>query len=359
MSEQADAELSRGEISRGGPWFPSRKWWQSSRLFGQDVGLPPLLEPGEPRWMNVDCFQRSLAACSWPGYTPTPLFVPYITGSVQHPDKKISSEQHKWRVNLDVAHFAPTEISLSARDGFLEVGGKHEERPDEHGFIARCFTRKYRLPAEIDATKLTSTLSVDGILTVEAPLPETSVPAAIIIPIKIEMEVTEEQEEKHEREEIAEAEPESSTAPEAPESAEDHGKESPLEVLDDQAHPGSCTAEFQQREERTEQEEETHETPAEESHPSVSADGASTECLQDSSEHDEAPKSQEAADPDTSQQPADTEPAVDGEMPAMAGSGEAAEEMAQPEEVQLGKSPPSELPSQELEDRDIQQEDTK
>lgn len=43
----------------------------------------------------------------------------------------------------------------------------------------------FRLPAEIDATKIETTLSVDGILTVEAPVPETSVPAAIIIPIKV------------------------------------------------------------------------------------------------------------------------------------------------------------------------------
>ncbi|XP_038559583.1 heat shock protein beta-1 [Micropterus salmoides] len=185
MSEEAKTELSCGEYSRGVPWYPLKKWWQSSRLFSQDVGLPPFLEPGDPRWMDVERLQSSLAACSWPGYIPAPLFVPYISGSMHHPGQKISKEQHKWRVSLDVAHFSPSEISLSVRDGFLEIRGKHEERPDEHGFIARCFTRKYRLPAEIDATKIVSTLSVDGILTVEAPVPETSVPAAFILPIKV------------------------------------------------------------------------------------------------------------------------------------------------------------------------------
>lgn len=43
----------------------------------------------------------------------------------------------------------------------------------------------FRLPAEIDATKMVSTLSAFGILTVEALVPETSVPAATIIPIKV------------------------------------------------------------------------------------------------------------------------------------------------------------------------------
>lgn len=119
MSEQTKTESSCGE--RGGPglWYPLRKWWQSSRLFSQDVGLPPLLEPGDARWKDVDWLQRSLAACSWPGYIPAPLFVPHISESMHHPGQKIS----QWRVSMDVAHFSPPEISLRVRDGFLEVGG--------------------------------------------------------------------------------------------------------------------------------------------------------------------------------------------------------------------------------------------
>lgn len=123
MSEQAKTELSCGENGRGVHWYPLRKWWQSSRLFNQDVGLTPFLEPGDPRWMDVDWLQRSLAAFSWPGYIPSPLFVPYISGSMHHPGQKISKEQYKWRVSLDMAHFSPSEISLSVRDGLLEVGG--------------------------------------------------------------------------------------------------------------------------------------------------------------------------------------------------------------------------------------------
>lgn len=43
----------------------------------------------------------------------------------------------------------------------------------------------YRLPQEIDATKIASSLSADGIMTVEAPVPEPSIPDTIIIPIKV------------------------------------------------------------------------------------------------------------------------------------------------------------------------------
>lgn len=128
MSEQADTGLSRGRCSRGGPWYPLRKWWHSSRLFNQDVGPPPFLEPGDPWWMNVDWLQRSLAACAWPGYIPAPLSVPCISGSMRPPGQKISEERYRWRVNLDVAHFCPEEISLSVRGGFLEVGGTEHWR---------------------------------------------------------------------------------------------------------------------------------------------------------------------------------------------------------------------------------------
>lgn len=119
MSEQVKADTSCGEYSRGAPWYPLRKWWHLSQLFSQDAGLPSFLESGDARWMDVDWLQRSLAACSWPGYIPALLFVPYISGSMHHPSQTIS----KWRVIMDVAHFTPSEISLSIRDGFLEVRG--------------------------------------------------------------------------------------------------------------------------------------------------------------------------------------------------------------------------------------------
>ncbi|XP_062236565.1 heat shock protein beta-1 [Platichthys flesus] len=276
MSDQARTEPSCGPHGSGGPWYPLRKWWRPSRPFNQEVGLPPFLEPGDPWWMNVDWLQRSLAAAAWPAYAAAPLFVPYISGSMPLPGQKTSQEQSTWRVSLDVAHFAPPEVSLRVKDGFLEVGGRHEERRDEHGFIARCFTRKYRLPAEIDATQITSTLSLDGILTVEAPAPEAAAPAAIIIPIK------EEEEEE----------------------------DSPAEVPGDQAHPASATAGPQQGDERKEQEEETQEQPAGESHPSAPADGSGTESLQDSSKQDEALGSQEGPDTDAPKQPEHKDPAV-------------------------------------------------
>lgn len=168
--------------------------------------------------------------------------------------------------------------------------------------------------------------------------------------MQVEMEATGEKQEKEEA-------PDTDPAPEAPDfpSAADEGEESPLEVHGDQAHPDSATAGLQQHEEGREQEEETLEKPTGESHPSVPADGEGTESRQDSSEHQETLESQESPDTDISQQTEHKEPAGDGEIHVMEGSGEPAETITQPEEQELGTSPPSEVLSQELEHPDDKQ----
>ena len=64
------------------------------------------------------------------------------------------------------------------------VEGKHEERQDEHGFISRQFTRRYKLPAEVDPQLVVSQLSSDGVLTIVAP--KKSLPATAnerVVPI--------------------------------------------------------------------------------------------------------------------------------------------------------------------------------
>lgn len=127
MSESAKTEESCGECKMDAPWYPLKKWWQFSQICSPDIGLPPVLEPGAPRWTSAD--KRSLAACSWPGFVPAPLFVPYISESMHHTGKMI----RKWRISMDVSHFYPSEISLGIRGGFLEVRGmalliKHKKR---------------------------------------------------------------------------------------------------------------------------------------------------------------------------------------------------------------------------------------
>ncbi|XP_035728894.1 protein lethal(2)essential for life-like [Vespa mandarinia] len=82
----------------------------------------------------------------------------------------INMDMHTFKVILDVHQFKPEEISVKVVNRYLVVEGKHEERRDEHGFIARQFVRRYLLPNQVDADKVSSYISTDGILTITAPI---------------------------------------------------------------------------------------------------------------------------------------------------------------------------------------------
>merc|ERR1739838_210747 len=97
---------------------------------------------------------------------------------------EIKQTQDSWKVSLDVNHFSPEELVVKTKDGVVEITGKHEERKDEHGFVSRCFTRKYTLPTTADVEKVISSLSPEGVLTVEAPLNKFAIEASeISIPV--------------------------------------------------------------------------------------------------------------------------------------------------------------------------------
>lgn len=76
-------------------------------------------------------------------------------------------------------------LTLSTKIEF-QIIGKHEEKRDDHGYIARHFVRKYLIPEECDPEKTTSSLSTDGVLTISTPLKPEAITAKEEKPIKIE-----------------------------------------------------------------------------------------------------------------------------------------------------------------------------
>ncbi|KAF6203680.1 hypothetical protein GE061_002013 [Apolygus lucorum] len=81
----------------------------------------------------------------------------------------VKSDDKEFSVRLDVTHFKPEELKVSLDDqGFIKVEGAHEERNDEHGYISRQFTRRYKLPEDALPDTLASNLSSDGVLTLQA-----------------------------------------------------------------------------------------------------------------------------------------------------------------------------------------------
>uniref|UniRef100_A0A1B6EPF9 SHSP domain-containing protein n=1 Tax=Cuerna arida TaxID=1464854 RepID=A0A1B6EPF9_9HEMI len=79
------------------------------------------------------------------------------------------SDKDGFKVSLDVQQFKPEELSVKVVDDYICIEGKHEERSDEHGFVSRQFTRRYKLPDNVDVSALKSNLSSDGVLQLQAP----------------------------------------------------------------------------------------------------------------------------------------------------------------------------------------------
>ncbi|XP_014824465.1 PREDICTED: heat shock protein beta-1-like [Poecilia mexicana] len=191
MAEQ-NKLLPRPIFRRDVPWEPFPNWTQPSRIFAQDFGLPPLLEPGDIDWL--DWAKKRLASFAWPGYVQSPLLPPLSSrhGEQDTPQvtcgvSEIQTGQNCWKITLDVNHFTPEEITITTKDGYLQISGTHEERQDEHGVVSRCFSRKYKLPQGADLQHISSALS-DGVLSVEAPVSGTSVSnpcSEIVVPVQI------------------------------------------------------------------------------------------------------------------------------------------------------------------------------
>lgn len=76
----------------------------------------------------------------------------------------------KFRVSFDVSQFTPEEISVRTHEQKLVVNAKHEGY--DHGKnVSREFSRQVDVPKHVDPENLQCTLSNDGILQIEAPVP--------------------------------------------------------------------------------------------------------------------------------------------------------------------------------------------
>ncbi|KAM4619782.1 heat shock protein beta-1 [Polymixia lowei] len=194
-------------------WDPFRDWQQGSRIFDQSFGMPAMHQdfpaihsahwPGymRPSFLAPDMSSMMTQAMIPQGpMMPQAPMMPQTPMLVQNPMmaqqahalsrqlstgvSEIKQTQDSWKVCLDVNHFSPEELVVKTKDGVVEITGKHEERKDEHGFVSRCFTRKYTLPPTANVEKVTSSLSPEGMLTVEAPLIKQAIEASeITIPV--------------------------------------------------------------------------------------------------------------------------------------------------------------------------------
>ncbi|XP_054718845.1 heat shock protein beta-1-like [Uloborus diversus] len=81
-----------------------------------------------------------------------------------------SDDGKKLRLRFDVSQYQPEEIVVKTVDNKLQVQAKHEEKSDTKS-VYREYNREFLLPKGTNPEMIKSSLSTDGVLTVEAPLP--------------------------------------------------------------------------------------------------------------------------------------------------------------------------------------------
>jgi len=94
---------------------------------------------------------------------------PSLSG-MQSPLIQNDGDGKRLKLRFDVSQYKPDEILVKTIDSKLLVHAKHEEKTGSSS-VYREYNREFLLPKGTDPEAIKSTLSKDGILTVEAPLP--------------------------------------------------------------------------------------------------------------------------------------------------------------------------------------------
>lgn len=59
---------------------------------------------------------------------------------------QVKYDKNGFEVKLDVQNFTPSELEVKLAGNRLTVSGKHEQRADVHGYVAREFHREFEIP---------------------------------------------------------------------------------------------------------------------------------------------------------------------------------------------------------------------
>uniref|UniRef100_A0A8C2BGH9 Heat shock protein, alpha-crystallin-related, b15 n=1 Tax=Cyprinus carpio TaxID=7962 RepID=A0A8C2BGH9_CYPCA len=170
--------MPRPLFQKNGCWEPFQEKRQN--LFNQNIDLPNFLEPVEVSW--IESARKRLGTSTWPGSMRLPLFSSLCmevtskscTGSEGCNSESVCKQtkgRQNWKICLDVSPFSPEEINIKSKEGYLEITGM---------MTLICLLIKFFL----DLKQISSMLSSDGILSVEAPLAgSSSLPGETVIPI--------------------------------------------------------------------------------------------------------------------------------------------------------------------------------
>ncbi|KAJ8705261.1 hypothetical protein PYW07_011088 [Mythimna separata] len=112
--------------------------------------------------------------------------IDWLEGFPWKPENVVKKEDDRYEICIHVKDYAPEEISVKTADGFIVIEGKHEEKQDEYGFIARQFMRRFQVPEGCKIEEVQSRLTTEGLLIVSVPRVPI-VKKDTVIPVKHEV----------------------------------------------------------------------------------------------------------------------------------------------------------------------------
>lgn len=116
-------------------------------------------------WKELDPTKLPKGNEVQPTFPPNRYSIVPDTSSKICPTPVTAAKKPKFRVNLDVSHYAPNEVIVQFEDGFLTAEGKHFAESD-FGYETCEFFRKYPLPEGLDSSDISYKINNDGILVV-------------------------------------------------------------------------------------------------------------------------------------------------------------------------------------------------
>lgn len=99
--------------------------------------------------------------------------------SINSPLIQDTGDKKMLKLRFDVSQYTPEEIVVKTVDNKLLVHAKHEEKTESKS-VYREYNREFLLPKGTNPETIKSSLSKDGVLTVEAPLPALGQPEKLI-----------------------------------------------------------------------------------------------------------------------------------------------------------------------------------
>ncbi|KAL0861533.1 hypothetical protein ABMA27_009048 [Loxostege sticticalis] len=102
---------------------------------------------------------------------PSPINVETLNNS---PLLEGEGEAKTLKLQFDVSQFNPNEVAVKILDNVLMVSAIHEEKTDS-STVYREYHREFLLPLGIDREAIVSSLSRDGVLTIQTPMPKLTI----------------------------------------------------------------------------------------------------------------------------------------------------------------------------------------